>query len=207
VIARAVGIALGALVLSPVLAADDSGIYIAAGVGNVDMPDNVELGVPGVPQMSGKTDGSAVTPGLDIGYRFNPHIAIELGYVDLGDLKANVADVNDGTDANARTQFSAEGFSLALVGTFPIGKWEPYVKAGALFSSTTLKYSGAVSGAAFSANIDNDAEDALYGLGVRYALTRRFKLFLDSTYFVDVGEPDHGQSDFLRTSLGVIWQF
>jgi OmpA-OmpF porin, OOP family len=207
VIARSIGIALGALALSPLAAADDSGVYIGAGIGNVDMPDNVQLGVPDVPLMGGKTNDNVFRAGVDIGYRFNRNIAIELGYVDLGDLKADVADVSGGSDANARVKFSADGISLALVGTFPIGKWEPYAKAGALFSSTTLKFSGSFSGTPFSADIDNDAEDALYGIGVRYALTERLKLVLDSTYFMEVGEPGHGQANFFKTSLGAIWQF
>jgi opacity protein-like surface antigen len=207
VIARSIGIALGALVLTPLAAADDSGVYIGATVGYVDTPDTVQLGVPDVPLLTGKTDDTVFTPGLEIGYRFNRNIAVELGYVDLGDLKADLVDLGGGTDATAQTNFSADGISLSLVGTFPMGKWEPYVKAGALFSSTTLKYSGAVSGNAFAAGIDNNAEDALYGLGVRYALTDRVKLVLDSTYYQDVGEPRHGQAQYFKTSLGILWQF
>lgn len=206
-IARSIGIVLGALILPPAALADDSGIYIGANVGEVDMPDNVQLGVPAVPLLRGPSDGSVFTPGLEIGYRFNRNIALELGYVDLGDLKANVSDLTGGTDANARVKFSADGVSLSLVGTFPVGKWEPYVKAGALFSSTTLKYSGTMAGGPFSADIDNDAEDALYGIGVRYALTERLKLVFDATYFMEVGEVGYGQSDSFKTSLGVIWQF
>ena len=206
-IARSIGIALGALVLSPMVMADDSGVYVGASVGYVNMPDTVELGVPKVPLMTGKTDDPVYTPGVDIGYRFNRNVALELSYADLGDLKANVADLTGGTDANARVNFSATGVSLALVGTFPIGKWEPYVKAGALFSSTTLNYSGAIAGNTFAADIDNDSEDAIYGVGVRYCFTERLKLLLDATYFQEVGEPGYGQSDYFRTSLGLIWQF
>src|SRR5687768_8708220 len=102
--------------------ADDSGIYIGANVGQVDMPDDVQLGVPNVPLMAGKTDDAVIRPAADIGYRFNRNIALELGYVELGDLKANVTDASGASDANARVRFSASGVSLALVGTFPVGK-------------------------------------------------------------------------------------
>jgi OmpA-OmpF porin, OOP family len=206
VIARSIGIAVGVLALSSAMA-DDSGVYIGAAVGYVDVPDNVQLGVPDVPLLTGKTDDSVFTPGVDIGYQFNRNLAIELGYADLGDLKANLADPSGATDANARAKFSADGVSLALVGSLPIGKWEPYVKAGALLSNTTLKYSGAIAGNAFAAEIGNHAKDALYGVGIRYAFTDHLKLVLDATYFDDVGERGYGQSDFFKTSLGVIWQF
>jgi opacity protein-like surface antigen len=207
VIARSIGIALGALVLTPAMAADDSGVYIGADVAYVDMPDNVQLSIPNVPLLTGRSKDTVFTPGVDIGYRFNRNLAVELGYADLGDLKANLADVSGATDANARVKFAAEGVSLAVVGTLPVGKWEPYVKVGVLFSNTTLKYSGAIAGNAFAADIDNHARDAVYGVGVRYALTDRLKLVLGATYFKDVGERGYGQSDFLKTSLGVIWQF
>ena len=206
-IARSIGIALGALVLSPVLAADDSGVYIGGAVGYVDMPDNVQLSIRGVPLLTGESGDTVFTPELDVGYRFNRNLAVELGYADLGDLKANLSDISGVTNANARAKFSAEGVSLSLVGTLPIGKWEPYVKVGALFSDTRLKYSGAVAGNTFAADIGNHAQDAIYGFGVRYALTQRLKLVLGATYFNDVGERGSGQSDYFKTSLGVIWQF
>lgn len=206
-IARSIGIAVGVLVLSPVMAADDSGFYIGAGVGYVDMPDSVQLGVPDVPLLTGRRDDTQYAPVVDLGYRFNRNIALELGYVDLGALQADFVDLSGGTDATARAKFSAAGYSFSLVGTFPIGKWEPYVKAGALFSSTELNYSGTVAGNAFSAKIDNDAEDALYGAGIRYGLSERVQLFLDATYFMDVGEPGYGQVDFFKTSFGGVWRF
>jgi opacity protein-like surface antigen len=207
VIAKSIVIALGAWLASPVALADEAGVYIGIGVGYVDVPDSVRLGVPGVPLMEGQTEHTVLRPGLDIGYRFNRNVAIALGYADLGDLKANVSDLTGATDATARVKFSASGVSLALLGTFPIGHWQPYVKAGALFSSTTLKFSGAVAGEPFNADIDNDSEDAIYGLGVRYALSERFELCLDTTYFMEVGEPGHGQADYFKHSLGVIWRF
>lgn len=204
--ARLLGMMLGVLAAAQATA-DDSGVYIGAGVGQVDTPDNAVLGVPEVPLLTGRTRDTQFTPAVQLGYRFNRNIAVELGYVDLGDVKANVVDASGSSDASAQLKFSADGISLALLGVFPIGNWEPYVKAGVLFSSTTLKYAGSIGGNAFAASLDNDAEDALYGLGVRYNLTETFKLSLDSTYFVDVGEPDRGQGDFLRTSVGVVWQF
>ncbi len=204
--AIAVWISSGALVLPCAAFADDAGAYIGAGIGYVDMPGNLGLGVPDVPVMFGETKGGEVAPGVELGYRFNRNIAVELGYVDLGDLKANVVDPN-GSDASAQLQFSADGYSLALVGMFPINQWEPYVKAGAVFSSTTLNYSGSFSGAGFSAKIDNDTEDAIYGAGVRYSLTEQLKLYFDTTYFMELGEPGFGQVDYFKLSLGLNWRF
>jgi Outer membrane protein beta-barrel domain len=103
--------------------------------------------------------------------------------------------------------FSAEGVTLAMIGTFPIGKWEPYLKAGVFYSRTVLAYAGSSSGTPFGARIRNEDEDAIYGVGVRYALSEHVRLYLDSTYFMEVGQPDTGRADYLNTSLGAVWRF
>lgn len=61
-------------------------------------------------------------------------------------------------------------------------------------------YLGAGAGLADTA--DNDDEDALYGIGVRYAVNERLRLYLDATYFMEVGEADTGQANYLNFSAG-----
>lgn len=200
-----VWLAVMALAVAPAALADDSGVYLGASVGVVDGPDNIGLGVPDVPLLVGKGDVDDPSFGFSAGYRFNKNISIEFGYVDLGELQSDVADA--ASDGRATLGFSAEGVTLAMIGEFPIGKWQPYLKAGVFYSRTVLEYSGTFSGTDFSARLTNDSEDALYGVGVRYQLTERLRLFLDATYFMEVGEPGKGQVDFFDTSAGVVWQF
>jgi len=64
-------------------AADESGHYVSSGLGRVEMRDKSGLGHLLVDQ---DKDDSSWTLGL--GYRFNPYFALDLGYVDLGELKA-----------------------------------------------------------------------------------------------------------------------
>jgi hypothetical protein len=70
-----------------------------------------------------------------------------------------------------------------------------------------LQFSGSVSGRAFAERVTNDDQDPLYGIGVRYSLSDRLKLYVDSTYFMEVGEPEKGRSDMLNTSAGLLLQF
>jgi hypothetical protein len=198
---------LAILVMSGTALADDAGIYISAAGGIAQSPENVALGVPGVALLSGTADGSDPSFGFGIGYRFNRNVSLDLGYVDLGAVEADIADLSGRSDARGSFTFAADGVALSLLGSFPIGNWEPYVKAGVLFSETQLSYSGSMSGTPFSGRVTNKEEDALYGVGVRYALLERFKIYLDATYLMDVGGEGGGQADFLNTSLGVIWQF
>jgi OOP family OmpA-OmpF porin len=198
---------LAALAIAHAASADDSGWYLSAGIGLADAGDRSQLCCAGFPLLTGETVDNKTTWGVAAGYRFNENIALELGYADLGKLSAEVNDATGATDARAAVGFSAQGVTFAMIGTFPIGKWEPYLKAGVFYSSTVLEYSGSQSGDAFGARITNDDEDALYGIGVRYAVSESLLIYLDSTYFMEVGDPGKGRSDYLNTSLGAAWRF
>jgi OOP family OmpA-OmpF porin len=204
---RSIGLLLAALAGAPATAADDSGFYLGAGVGIADTGDNSRLGFSDLPLLTGRTHDNETSWGLAAGYRFNRNIALELGYVDLGEITSEVTDATGATDARAAVAFSAEGVTLAMIGTFPLGRWEPYLKAGVLFSDTVLAFSGSSSAGDFSERITNEDGDALFGIGVRYALSERLQIYLDSTYFMEVGEPEKGRSDYLNTSLGASWRF
>ena len=189
-------VAVIALALGRAAAADDSGVYVAAGLGLADTPDNSILTPSGVPVLTGRTDDGDTSWGITTGYRFNRNIAIELGYLDLGEIDTDVVDATGSSDARATVGFSAEGVTLALVGTFTIAeKWEPYLKAGVLLLEHRARVLGQLLRHAFGDRLTNDDEDALYGLGVRYALTQSLQLYLDSTYLMEVGEPDSGRSE------------
>lgn len=204
---RSVWLPLAALAIAPAASADDSGPYLAAAVGLANTPDDSVLTPSDVPVLTGRTDDNDTSWGLAAGYRFNRHIAIELGYLDLGEITSEVTDATGSTDARAAVGFSAEGVTLALIGTFPIGKWEPYLKAGVFSAHAVLEFSGSFSGANFDARIAHDDQDGLYGVGVKYAVSEHLQIYLDSTYFHEVGEPDTGQSDYLNTSVGASWRF
>lgn len=186
-------------------AAQDAGVYVSAAVGLIDAPDDAHL--DGTPRLTGSTDNDEVSWNVAVGYRFNPNIALELGYVDLGKVEADLTDASGATDSSAHASFAADGTTLALIGTFPIGRWEPYLKAGVLFSSTDLRFAGAIDAAPFAGRLTNDNEDPLYGTGVRFAATESLRIFLDVTFFHAVGEPETGRSSYFNTSLGVLWRF
>jgi OOP family OmpA-OmpF porin len=198
---------LTALVIAQAAAADDSGFYLGAGVGLAQTGNTSRLGVADLPLLTGKTHDDDTTWGVAAGYRINQNIAIEVGYVDLGEITSEVTDATGATDARAASGFSADGVTLALIGTFPLGNWEPYLKAGLLSSNTVLEFAGSAAGGNFGARITNEDEDALYGIGVSYAVSESLRIYLDLTYLMEVGESDTGRSDYLNPSAGAIWRF
>ena len=185
--------------------ADDAGLYLDAALGLIDTPDTSIIG--GDPVITGPTDDNDWSWAVGAGYRFNKNIALELGYLDLGKISANLADASGATDATGDSSFEAEGTTFALVGSFPMGRWEPYLKAGVLFSRTDLQFQRTLGAATTDRRVTADNEDPLYGAGVRFTVTQPLQVYLDLTYFDEVGEPETGQSSYLNSSLGILWRF
>jgi hypothetical protein len=192
---------------APTVSADDAGIYVGAGIGSAEHPNSGALKPPQVPLMTGTADARDTSWNVTLGYRVNENIAFEVGYVDLGEIEASVADRSGQSDARGQFTFATEGVTAAMVGRFPIRKWTPYIRTGVLFSETDLHYTGSVSGSAFGARITDDSQDAFFGAGVTYDLGSRWSAQLDFTHFMDVGDPGSGQSEYHNLTVGFLWRF
>jgi OOP family OmpA-OmpF porin len=184
-------------------AGDDSGLYVSAGLGQAEMRDETWLG--GRPIVVDE-DKNNLSWALGLGYRLNPYIAIDLGYADLGELEADLATPDPTENTGGRQSIAVEGATLALVGMVPIGRWEPYVKAGMLFTTRTSRFDGEIFGYPVSHRSKDDSEDPFYGAGLRYRVAEPLKIYLDVTYFDEVGRT-WSSSSYLNTSAGVLWQF
>jgi hypothetical protein len=187
--------------------AEDSGFYIGGAIGRAEHVKGAALKPAGVPLMKGEADSKVLSWSVALGYRVNQNIAFELGYLDLGDVDASVADVTGATDAHAQFSLASRGETLSMVGTFPFGRWTPYLRAGVLFSKTELEYSGAVQGAAFANRVTGNSEGALFGLGTSYDLGSGWALQADFTHVMDAAGTQFGESDAHNLSLGVRWSF
>lgn len=192
---------------APTAFADDAGLYVGAGIGSAEHAKNAALRPPQVPLMTGTSDARDTSWNVTLGYRVNNNIAFELGYVNLGDIEASVADRTSQSDARGQFTFSTEGVTAAMVGRFPVRQWTPYIRAGVLFSETDLRYAGSASGAAFGARIKDDSQDAFFGAGLTYDLGSRWSVQLDLTHFMEAGDRGSGQSDYHNVSVGFMWRF
>jgi opacity protein-like surface antigen len=107
-------------------AADDenpSGPYISAGLGQFDVKiDNLE----GVGDTLQELDADDSAWKLGFGWRFNPYIALEADYVDLGNPSGNF----DATGSSGDYKVELSGFSSYLIGSLPLGIFELSAKAG-----------------------------------------------------------------------------
>lgn len=179
--------------------AEESGPYVSASLGQAQVRN------PALGQSGFYEDDKDSSWTVGVGYRFNRYIALDFGYVDLGEVKADQGV--PGFDYSARFRYAAEGTTMALVGIVPIGRWEPYVKAGMLFSKTVARLDGQILGDSFSFRSSHDSDDPFFGAGLRYRITQPLGIHLDVTYFDKVGPDSRLPYSYLNTSLGVLWQF
>jgi opacity protein-like surface antigen len=185
--------------------AKDTGFYLGGRAGVGKYPSNSRLILSPNLDLRGRThDKADLNWSVDVGYRFNRYLGIEVSYADLGKALSRLTD-GSGT-ATAESRFAVKGATLVLIGIFPLGNWEPYVKAGIFQSDTRWTFSGSAEDIPFGESLDGGGTDALFGAGVAYNLTDCWQAKLDLTYFNDAGEPGTGHSEVLSWTAGVVWR-
>lgn len=187
--------------------AQDSGFYIGGAIGRAEHVKGAALKLADTPLMKGEADSKVLSWSASLGYRINQNIAFELGYLDLGEVDASIADATGATDAHAQFTLATRGTTLSMVGTFPFGRWMPYLKTGALFSNTELKYSGSVQGTAFTNRVTGTSEAAFFGIGTTFDLGSSWALQTDFTHVMEAAGNQFGESDSHILSVGVRWSF
>lgn len=131
---------------------------------------------------------------LYAGYRYNRHLALELGYADLGEFTGSVFDV-----ATQRSEVSAFNLSLVgnltlpnhflLLGKIGVATWE--------VKSRTLGLATKESGSSVS-----------IGTGLQYDFTHRISARLEWERIADVGEQEvTGESDIGVVTASVSYGF
>jgi OOP family OmpA-OmpF porin len=111
------------LAATPAFAADDSGLYIGAGLGNFAL-DSQGL-------FDGKDfDGSDIGFKVFGGYKFMEYLAVEVEYIDGGEPDDNYNVGND-SPQRLRANVGVTGFAGSAVGILPIGEsFDLFAKAG-----------------------------------------------------------------------------
>ena len=173
-----------ALGTAPAIADENSGWYLGGGFGqfNVQVDD-----VGDVTDTVGDFDSDDTTFKVFGGYRFNPYVAVELDYLDLG----NPEDTIDGRRVNA----DVNGFAPYIVGTLPVGPVELFAKAGYLFYDVKIDVDDATVS-------DDDTQDFVYGGGIGITLFDRLNTRLEYEV-IDIGAVDDANALWLSAA----WRF
>jgi OOP family OmpA-OmpF porin len=129
------------------------------------------------------------------GYQLNKHLAVELGYTDLGEVSASAG--------TASATIEATVWEVVAVGSWPFTpNFSAYGKLGLYRGETD-----------FSTNIPgfgNESEsntDMTYGIGVRFDFTKNLGVRAEYQIYKDIGGGNIGEGDVEVMSVGVIWKF
>lgn len=188
-------------------AADDSGWYIGAGLGDAD------YGKRGILHYDSETlDATAIDDSDDplsssislaFGYRFNRYLSLEAGYAWNDSTEYALTDA-----AGARFgtyEFRTQGASLAVVGILPLGNWELLARAGVMYADTE--------GSLFTdaGTLEDErvhTAEALIAIGGAYNFTEHWQAKLDYAFVNDAGEPhETGHADTKLLTLGFTYRF
>lgn len=214
---RAVLATLIAAVLVPVAQAADSGWYVSAGISQAKsdiskreldaafLDPTVEFyqyyGVFG--SASSTLDDSDTAWDLMFGYRFNPYVAVEGGYTNLGTARYTGTVMATDTVVteydNLHARFKSSGLVAALVGSIPIGQqWDVHGRLGLYRAKTkfdsnfdylvvfpdSTQQTGSGPIDAFSAS----TTEYLYGIGTSLKVGEQWRFSLDWTRYDSVGD-------------------
>ena len=176
-------LALGLLAVAETASAADSGFYLGADGGWIRYPDHVTLGPTTLVDPAGNASG--ISWDLTAGFRFNPYVSLELGYVDLG--RYDYQGTGPASGSFGSVSYVAKGETLAAVGTLPLGRWVLLAKAGVLHANTHFHFDGTIGEKPAVYNILAANTHPMVGLGIGYNLTDHLRLELIGTRYFHVG--------------------
>lgn len=157
---------------------------------------------------SSSLDDSDAGYGFVAGYRFTPHLAVEGGYLNIGNLKyrSRVSGNIDGVPSDGAFNVDSEtaGIALSALGVWPMSyRWEIYGRAGVLFASNTATlYYEDIVGAARGEFSENSV-DALAGIGTSLSFLEIYDFRVEYQRVFDAGDEATGEGDVDMISVGI----
>lgn len=140
---------------------------------------------------------------LFAGNQFSPNVAVEFGYVDLGEFKASGTDSFLGSTS---LDLEATGFNVALAGFLPVGNTVNLLgKVGLFLWDLDASASSSVFG---SGSTNESGTDLMFGLGASFDIGKTIAVRIEWERFADVGDEDEtGQSDVDLLSASLVFRF
>jgi len=169
------------LAAGPVLADENSGLYLGAGFGDFSSEfDDVE-------DVDIDFDEDSDASKLFGGWRFNRFMALQLDYIEFGEaeLALDVLDIES----------EAQGLTPSIVGTLPLGFVELFAKAGVMFYEVEVTANG-------DSLIDETGANVVYGAGLGLTLLERLALRAEYEV-IDIDEFDDAEAAWITAA----WRF
>lgn len=163
------------------------------------------LSANGATGLSSTDSGSGNQWRVQGGYRFNPYLALEAGYIDFGKTtyKANY------TGGSAQGSLKAGGADMAVLASLPINdEFSVFGKAGLVYANVKSSLSAGAPAGLASGDTSANVFRPLFGLGANYKLTQNVDLRADYDHVSGLGDSGKtGKMDSNMFSMGAVYNF
>jgi len=159
----------------------------------------------GATGLASSDSGSSNQWRLQGGYRFNPNLAVEAGYIDFG--KADYTATYTG--GSAQGTLKAGGVDVAALVSLPLNdSFSVFGKVGAVAAKVESSLSAGAPATQASGDASDNVVRPLLGVGALYKLTQNVDLRADYDYVSGLGQSDKtGKMDVSMISLGMAYNF
>ena len=208
-ISATLGLAVLAAIASSYAAADDTGWYGGANIGQsrATIDDaRITSGLLG----SGFSTTSIADDKRDTGYKifggyqFNRNFAVEGGYFDLGRFGFAATTVPAGTLFG---NIKLRGLNLDLVGTVPITeKFSAFGRVGLDYAQARDNFTGNGAVSVLNSSPSKRATNLKVGLGLQYAFTPTLDMRLEAERY-RINDAVGNKGDIDLVSLGLVYRF
>lgn len=156
---------------------------------------------------SSSFEDSDTTLAVFAGYHFNPYIAVEAGYLDLGAAEYRSTGIVNppgpvlSAPAAVNVDVESTGFTLAGLGSLPLGNVvNLHGRLGLFFAQTDLSVAVRVASTSGSDTETLDSIGAFFGVGAGFNFGEHWSLSVDWTRYDNVGDED--EDDDVTTEAG-----
>jgi len=159
----------------------------------------------GATGLSSSDSGSGNQWRLQGGYRFNPYLAVEAGYIDFGKVDYTASY----TGGSAQGSLKAGGVDMAVLVGVPLGdSFSVFGKVGGVEASVKSNLTASAPAALASGDASTHVLRPLLGVGAIYKLTDNVDVRGDYDYVSGLGDSGKtGKMDVNLFSLGLAYNF
>ena len=200
-------IALLAASVTPALAGD---LYVLGSLGRSTIDQSkgdIDSAITsaGAVGLSSSMDNHDTGYKLQLGYQYNPNLAVEAGYVDLGKLTYSATYTGGAATASGK----ASGFNVAVLGIAPISEAvSVFGKLGTIDGKVSLSANATGPGGAASGSASATKWKGNYGLCLTYHVNKALGIRFEFEQFNKLGDKNKtGESNVNLLSVGVAFKF
>jgi hypothetical protein len=164
---------------------------------------------------TGSFDAKDSSYGFVVGWRLTEHIALEGGYMDLGEVVYRdrstgfVTGFPDAENWAQNVESSTSGIALSALGVLPLSyRWEVYARGGLLISNNTESVFITDGVGSESLRASKSGLDLLAGVGVSFSIVEIYNIRLEYGRVFDAGDDDTlDEADVDMATLNVTVSF